>query len=456
MAMPNDMPWEFLSATPGSAWPAVPGYGASAVLGLLWQMAASERLSTAQIEAQQLRQLGLLARHAWNTVPYYRSAWTGRYDPAAPLSRERLTALPLLARRALQERYEEIKSKAAPPEHGRPTEARTSGSTGAPVRVLANGVTHLFWKACSLRDHAWHCRDLSRKLAVIRRGVSPGTAPTWGATTEGLVRTGECASMDVEADVDAQLDWLARERPAYLLSYPSLAAELARASLRRALPLPGLLEVRTIGEALGAEVRQLCREAWGVPLTDAYSAEEVGYIAMQCPQHEHYHVQAENLLVEVLDEGGAPCAPGQTGRVVVSDLHNFATPLIRYEIGDYAEPGELCDCGRGLPVLRRILGRTRNMLVTRDGRRFWPAFGSRGLMEIGSIRQHQFAQTALDAVEARLVVGAPLGAEREERLRRHVLGRLPPGFSLTIAYRDAIARSAGGKYEEFVSELPSA
>ena len=130
--------------------------------------------------------------------------------------------------------------------------------------------------------------------------------------------------------------------------------------------LPGLREVRTLGEASTPDLRALCREAWGVPLVDVYSAEEVGYIALQCPEHEHYHVQAESVLVEILDERGAPAPPGETGRVVVTDLHNFAMPLVRYEIGDYAEVGEPCACGRGLPVLRRIVGRVRNML--RDAR----------------------------------------------------------------------------------------
>jgi phenylacetate-CoA ligase len=450
------MPWEFQSAIPGLAWPAMPEPGANACLALLLQLEGSERLVPELLEREAMRQLAALVRYAWDAVPHYREAWAGAYDPALPFSVERLRALPLLTRAALRERFEALKSRGYPAEQGAASETRTSGSTGAPVRVLATGVTRLFWDAITLRDHAWHRRDLSGKLAVIRRGVAPGVAASWGKATAGLVRTGEAAMLDVDADVGTQLDWLERQAPAYLLTYPSLAAELAKETLARGRRLAGLLEVRTLGESLGPDVRALCREAWGVPLADTYSAEEVGYIALQCPGSEHYHVQAESLVVEVLDESGAPCAPGEVGRVVLTDLHNFATPLIRYEIGDYAEVGEACSCGRGLPVLRRILGRTRNMLVTRDGRRFWPAFGSRGLMEVGGIRQHQFAQTALDAVEARLVTNAPLGEQKEERLRRHVLARLPPGFSLSIAYRASIPRGAGGKYEEFVSELPSA
>jgi phenylacetate-CoA ligase len=445
------MSWRFESAVDGVLWPAVPDYGRAAVLSLLHQIERSQWLAADEIAAQQRRQLGALLHHAWETVPFYRESWAGHYDPAAS---DALTGLPVLSRRSLQERYEALKSRNVPGAHGKLHEARTSGSTGAPVRVLKTEITGLFWNALTLRDHLWHGRDLARKLAVIRRGRT-GRAPSWGAATAGLVATGECVLRDVESDVEAQLDWLAAEEPGYLLTYPSIVVELAKASLRRGIRLPGLLEVRTLAEALGSDGRALCREAWGVPLVDVYSAEEVGYIALQCPQHEHYHVQAESLLVEILDEQGKLCPPGQAGRVVVTDLHNFATPLIRYDIGDYAEVGAACACGRGLPVLSRIAGRVRNMLVTEDGRRFWPPLGSRKFFEVAPILQHQVAQKEFDLLEARLVMVEPLDATQEARLREMILAAMPPGMRLVFRYCDSIPRGAGGKFEDFVCEVAS-
>jgi phenylacetate-CoA ligase len=104
-------------------------------------------------------------------------------------------------------------------------------------------------------------------------------------------------------------------------------------------------------------------------MVDMYTCQEAGYLALQCPDHPHYHVQSENVLLEVVDDQGLPCAPGEVGRVLVTSLNNFATPLIRYEIGDYAEVGAACSCGRGLPVLKRIMGRYRNLLTLPDGTR---------------------------------------------------------------------------------------
>jgi phenylacetate-CoA ligase len=321
------------------------------------------------------------------------------------------------------------------------------------VRLLKTGIAALFWRALTLRDHAWHGRDLSRKLAVVRQGASAGTSRDWGSATRGLLATGPCVSRNPASSVAELLEWLINERPAYLLTYPSLLRELARTCLARGIRVPGLLEVRAFGELLDPEVRELCREAFGAPLTDMYSAQEVGYIALQCPGREHYHVQSESLIVEVLDDSGNACRPGEIGRVVVTDLHNFAMPLLRYELGDFAEVGEPCACGRGLPVLKRIVGRVRNTLVTARGERYWPSFGVRRFADIAPVLQHQFVQKGFDLIEARLVVAAPLSADQEQRLAERIVQRLPGGFRVEFAYCERIARGAGGKYEDFVSEV---
>jgi phenylacetate-CoA ligase len=334
-------------------------------------------------------------------------------------------------------------------------ESSTSGSTGAPVRVLKTGLTDLMWRAVTLRDHVWHRRDLSAKLAAIRQGAPDQTGDNWGAATWGI-NTGPVAMLSMGRSADAQLDWLRAQRPQYLLTYPSNAAEIARRSMERREPLESLLEVRTLGELLAPETRELLGRAGDVPVIDMYSADEVGYIGLQCPANAYYHVQGESILVEVLDEHGAPCGPGETGRVVLTSLHNFATPLIRYEIGDYAELGPQCSCGRGLPVLRRVLGRVRNMLVTASGERYWPTFGLRSLSEAAPVRQAQFVQKSHSLVEARLVLEAPLTAEQSARVRERVLERLPAGFELRVLSVDSIERGAGGKFEDFLSEIPRA
>lgn len=439
--------WHYESGMPGVAWPAISVPHAAAKLALLQQLEQTQWLAPERLQELQLGQLELLLRHAAATVPFYRKRWQGDGTARAFIELEPLTGT------ELQQNYAELKSERIPPEHGRTTELRTSGSTGSPKRVLRTQLSQLVWDALTLREHLWHRRDLSRKLAVIRRGPS-GTHPSWGAATSGVFRTGPAVGMALEADVDSQVAWLQRENPGYFLTYPSLLREMARTCLSRRIRVPALLQARTLSEIVTPELRKLCRDAWDVPVIDMYSSEEVGFIAAQCPDHEHYHVHAECLLVEVLDDRGRPCPPGEVGRMVVTDLHNFATPLIRYDIGDFAEVGPPCLCGRGLPVLSRVIGRTRNALVTADGKRHYPLLGQTGYLDIAPILQHQFVQTAFDVLEARIVTREPLTAEQTERLQAHVARHLPAGIQIRVVRVESVPRGPGGKYEDFISLVP--
>lgn len=449
----NDATSLLRSSIAGIAWPAIPGPEAAAQLALQFQFVRSQWLAPARLRELQLQQLEGLLRHAFDTVPYYRERWGGLYDPGLPLTPERFDRLPLLTRKELQANFAALRSASIPGAHGPVAESRTSGSTGQPVRVLKTALVQLLWQCIVMREHEWFRRDLGGKLAAIRHGAADGEADGWGPATDTVALAGRSVTLPIRTDVVSQLAWLERQQPHYLLTYPSNVAALARVSIERGTRLPKLREVRTFGELLPVETRDLCRQAWGVPVTDAYSADEMGYIALQCPEHEHYHVQSECVLLELLDDRGGACASGSAGRVVVTALHNFAMPLVRYELGDYAEAGALCSCGRGLPVLRRIAGRVRNMLSLADGTRFWPEFGSSGLARLAPILQQQLVQKSFDTIEARLVTARPLTSREEADLRRHILSRLPAPFEVRFTYPDAIPRTAGAKFEDFVSEV---
>jgi phenylacetate-CoA ligase len=441
------------SSVPGIAWPAIPGPEAAQMLALQFQLERSQWLPAEVLRELQFRQLDELLRHAWATVPYYRERWAGCYDPREPLTPASFSRIPLLTRPELQGKFEALKSTAVPPAHGLVAESRTSGSTGQPVRVLKTVLVQLLWQSMLLREHQWFRRNLGGKLASIRKGVGKGEADGWGPATDTAFRAGRSATLPISADVDTQLQWLQEQQADYLLTYPSNLAELARISLARGIRFPRLREVRTFGEILTPETRELARRAWDAPVTDAYSSDEAGYLAIQCPESGLYHVMSEGAVVEILDERGAPCGPGEVGRVVVTPLHNFATPLVRYDMADYAEVGLPCACGRGLPALRRVVGRVRNMLVTADGKRYWPGLSTRRISDIAPVRQYQLVQKAYDLIEVRLVTATAFTAGQEEAVRRHLLSGLPVGLRLSFVYCASIPRSAGEKFEDFISEL---
>jgi len=443
------------SAVPGIAWPAIPHKVGAAVLAMQYQLDRSQWWSRDALEREQWRQLEVVLAHAVDTVPFYARRLTeAGYSPRMPLTPELFACLPLTRRSDLQTSLDVMQSMRIPADHGRRLEGYTSGSTGTPLKFFYTELSHFFWGALTLRDHRWRARDFSRKCGVIRAQIDGGPVAGWGPSVEVAYATGPGASLNIRADIAEQLRWLEREQPAYLLTHPSNLRALALRALDDGIRIPGLCEARSFGETIEPDLRELCRRAWDVPLTDLYSAEEVGYVALQCPEHEHYHVQSENLLVEILDEQGSPASPGSIGRVVVTTLHNFAMPLIRYELGDYARVGTPCPCGRGLPVLDRIMGRQRNMVRLPDGTRHWPYFSLSKWGFTLPVRQLQMVQHTLDHIDIRLVCGRPLAAAEIDQIVDAVRDGLGHPFRITVTEVPAIERSANFKYEDFVCRVP--
>lgn len=448
----------YRSALPGLVWPAIPAPAAANKLALLFQLEQDQWRTPEEIGAAQFDQLRQLVPFAAATVPHYRRQLGNRF-PAEGLDIQTWSEIPILSRKTLHEAPADLRSERIPKQHGGTFPISTSGSTGMMVEVLGTDLTNLFWQVFCLRDHLWHKRDLRQKLCGIRYQRDPATkgpagtpAPGWGPATDDLAVTGPSMNYDILLDTAHLADRLEMDRPGYLLSHPSVVRGLARHFLKRGVPLPGLMEVRTLGETPDESLRDLCREAWNVPMVDMYSCQEAGYLALQCPQHTHYHVQAENVLLEVIDHAGRQCAPGEVGRVVITCLNNFATPLIRYELGDYAEVGAPCSCGRGLPVIKRILGRYRNLLTLPDGTRRWPRLGYESqLQAVAPIELMQMVQTSLEEITVRLVMARRLSDSETMSLTSFIHGKLGYPFRLSFEHIETIRNPANGKIEQFIS-----
>lgn len=436
---------------------AVPTGLAATLLAVQYQLGETERMAPGVLERLQLSALDRLLRHARATVPYYRD------DPGYDVSGQRgaldadaWARLPVLGRAAVQDAGESLRSSDVPADHLPLSEVTTSGSTGRPLTVLSSRLAALFWHAVTLREHLWHGRDAAGRLAVIRpdprRQVPPEgkVVARWGRPIGTVLPSGPMGLMSLQTDVAVQAEWLVGFNPHYLLSLPSNLMALTQHFRATGARLPVLAEVISIGETLSPNVREACADVWGVPVKDMYSSQELGYIALQCPTAERYHVQSEVAYVEVLDDRDRPCPPGGTGRVVVTALHNYAMPLLRYDIGDYAEVGGTCGCGRGLPVLNRVLGRQRNMLTLPGGQRRWPTFAA-AWQGIDVIRQIQLVQREPDHIQARIVGPRPLTGDEESRFVSELRKALEYPFRVSFEYLEGIDRSKNSKFEDFVS-----
>ncbi len=175
---------------------------------------------------------------------------------------------------------------------------------------------------------------------------------------------------------------------------------------------------------------------------------------MQCPEHGRYHTQSENVYLEIVDDNGFACQPGQSGRVVITSLHHFATPLLRYDIGDHAVLGEPCPCGReALPVLTKVLGRTRNRIMLPDGQSRFPYLGDREERRTIStcVKKFQYVQHDKTRIEYKIVVTEPMNQSQEQAMIKLIQKDFGYPFDVTITYHDDLPRGKNGKFEEFVS-----
>lgn len=345
--------------------------------------------------------------------------------------------LPVLTRSAFQEAGPRISARSLPPGTEVMGHSFTSGTSGVPIRVSRTNLGELRWAAFCMRDLEWSGMDPLKRLCALRLivGAKPGerevSSDGWLPSSVGLFRTGPAFAMDVRQDVGSQIAWLRGRKPNYLIGMPSNLDAIAQSLDGERLE--GLELVQTIGEPLPPEVRTSLESGFGVPVKNLYSSIEMGYMASECPEGHGLHVHAEGMVSEVLDDDGKPVGPGQTGRLVVTSLHNFATPFVRYEIQDEVTlgPGP-CPCGRGLPLWSHVEGRRHPMLHLHGGRKK----ASTGLMleirKVGGFRQFQAVQTSLGRVLVRVVPGPGWSADRAQAIRAAVTAEMEGAATVEV------------------------
>ena len=448
------------SAIQGLVWPPIPEVRNLILTNLLVQYEQSQWWSPERLEAAQFAQLEALVSHAYATLPYYRERLDAAgYRPEGKLTWEIWSKLPILRRRDAQDEAAALTTDKIPKNHGQTYERSSSGSSGRPVKIVSTELAGIFRDSCMLRDILWHRIDVGGTLAAIRgrnkEAVYPDglRRPAWDPTVNGVFTTGPAAALSSVTPVPQQADWLKRVDPDHLVIMPHNLFALAEHCRKEGITLDKLKGVSTYGGVVRPEDREACRAAWGTEIFDVYSAEEPGYMALQCPDSDRYHILSECVLLEVLDDEGRPCEIGEIGQVIVTGLHNFAMPLLRYDLGDLAEVGEPCPCGRGLPVIKRFIGRSRDMLTLPSGELVSPSFVNDAFRDL-PVAQFQIVQDAPDHLEVKLVPKEGYVAETQEPEIRSFLGeRLPAAYALTFSYHETIDHTAGGKYFDFRSTI---
>lgn len=348
------------SALPEMRWPAIVDGPAADMMGLQFQFLLTERLPADELRARQFSQLDALVEYCARTMPFHRERLaTAGYRQNLPLTDDVFARLPVLTLAEVIQAGSRLHGLSVPSAH-RGTMRGTVLATGRQLTLIATGLHAFFNDAYLLRDLLWHETDFRGKWAriahdpaTVRAGARGVREKDWGPAVATAYATGPSVGLDTERTVEEQAAWLLREKPDYLSAPPATLRALAEHARQGKFKPPSLSALRCDGIA-PPDLTPLCQGAFGkAPILSAILP-EIGCLALQCQEHGRLHVMAEGVFTEILDAAGTPCAPGRPGRVVVTPLHNFAMPLLRYDTGLTAAFGPPCGCGRTLPVLEDL------------------------------------------------------------------------------------------------------
>ena len=283
------------------------------------------------------------------------------------------------------------------------------------------------------------------KTYVIRKPPpqSPGTTfDRWGHPWLPKETLGVRRRLDISLPAAEQLKLLSQAAPVYVNTLPSNILRLA-VEARRSGMAPQVPFMVSVAEFLPEEVIEAAREVFGSRIINVFSSAEGGVIATECPESGLFHIQAEQVLAEIIREDGSVCEEGEVGEIVVTPLYSYATPLLRYRSGDYVEKGPRCSCGRSLPTISRILGRKEHMFHFPDGTRKLPAVNRVRITEILGHDSWVLVQTGPALAELR--IGNSLPGEVRSPLLNLATQPLGNDFKVEIKRVNSLPPTSGGK-----------
>lgn len=420
------------------------------------QLERSQWLRLDELRALQLTALNTLLTHAMTSCPYYRGAWQLLdLDPHGVRSIDDFQQWPVIDRETIRDNR--FQMRAAAPQM-RLMKKATGGSSGVPLEFELNDDSHDRRMAAWHRGYGW-------------AGAAPGSRqwhlwgmvgnPTYAKRVKDtlyyrLYRRKMTNSYGMsDKTIPLYLQQLNDWRPEAIVAYANPLYDFARALLERGLRPHSPKSIVVGAETLHDFQREVIERAFQAPVFETYGSREFMLIGCECERHNGLHLTMEDLLVEIVDDDGRPTPDGVEGNVVVTDLTNYGMPFIRYKNGDraIADSGP-CRCGRGLPLLKRVVGRQLDMLETLDGRHIPGEFFPHLIKDFPSIRRFQVRQENRSSIRLLLVVNDEWNDAVRNLLEEQVRDVIGYAVDLDIAIVDDIPLTAAGKRKVVVRNSP--
>lgn len=419
---------------------------------------ASQWFTHDEIKLLQLNKTKSLLHHAYFNTPYYSRLFNSiGFHPEDFKKLEDINELPILTKKDLQENKPDLLSRTAHVDTYRSNS--TGGSTGHPVSFYQSYIYKAWNKAANMRNLTMCGYRLGERVAYLwgsdydskgHRGWKKRYFNDLLRNNLVWINTFELT----EPLLEQAARTLVRFRPRLLVAYVSSATLLAKFVKEREIKGIRPAAIQTSAELLTQPQRNLLEEVFGCPVFDRYGCREVGHVAHECEAHNGLHLLAETNYTEFLVDG-KPAKHGETGMVTVTNLNNWAMPFIRYQLGDWGRPARgACPCGRGLPLMEVLEGRSTDIITTPSGKLLHGEFFTHLFYKLPGVRQFQVIQKKMDMLEIKIVPMAGFNKETtfrhlEETIKIHADTALKVSFSL----HESISPSPSGKFRFVFSEL---
>jgi phenylacetate-CoA ligase len=411
-----------------------------------------ERLPPGFLDAWRVGRLREFLVSIGKTVPYYRDLFAQlRFNPAGVTSVADLQRLPLTDKPTMRKAGEALKAEGALAL----TRYNTGGSSGEPL---------IFYIGKGRKSH-----DVGAKWRVTRWwGVDIGDPEmvVWGSPIElgaqdrvrqvrdRLLRTELLPAFEMsEANLDRYVARIRQCRPRMLFGYPSSLSLIANHARNRGQRMDdlGIRVAFVTSERLYDEQRATIGSVFGCPVANGYGARDAGFIAHECPAGG-MHLQAEDIIVEIVDSEGQVLPAGEAGEIVVTHTATKDFPFVRYRTGDVAVLSpDPCRCGRTLPLLKEIQGRTTDFVIAADGTIMHGLALIYTARDIPGIDRFKIIQHDRQRTEILVVVRPPFGPDSEARLVRDYRARLGASVEIQVTQVAEIPREKSGKFRYVVS-----
>ena len=413
-----------------------------------------EQWSAARWSRWREERLAYVLHRAATRVPFYREQWKARRRAGDHSSWEVLENWPILQKESL--RLEPRAFLADDCDPRRMLHEFTSGTTGKAIELWkGRAAVELLYALAAVRIRRWHGVSRGDRYAIIGgqlvAPVGQRRPPfwVWNAALQQLYMSSYHLAPDL---IPHYLDALARYRVRFLFGYTSSLYALAREALRLGGQARRMAVAITNAEPVDDHERTTIGAAFACPVRESYGMAENAAAASEC-EHGRLHLWPEVGHVEVFEDA-SPVPAGVVADLVCTGLLNADMPLIRYRLGDrgaLAAADATCACGRTLPVLATVEGRSDDVLYTQDGRRIGrldPVFKA-GL----ALSEAQIVQEHLDQVRVRYVPTAGFGPEHGQSIVERLQARMGP-VRVVLEPVTAVPRTANGKFRAVVCALP--